>query len=58
MWLQGGSGASSTSVGNFKEVCPLTADLKERNSTWVGCPTNAERSRNILDSKVYVACNR
>jgi len=36
MWLQGGPGASSTSYGNFEEIGPLTADLKERNTTWVG----------------------
>jgi len=60
MWLPGSPfpGVSATSEGNFLEAGPLTVDLKERNSTWVGCPTCAERPSNILDSKRYVACKR
>ncbi|KGN64890.1 serine carboxypeptidase-like 51 isoform X2 [Cucumis sativus] len=35
LWLQGGPGASGVGIGNFKEVGPLDASLKPRNSTWL-----------------------
>ncbi|KAG0558806.1 hypothetical protein KC19_10G056400 [Ceratodon purpureus] len=35
MWLQGGPGGSGVGFGNFKEVGPLTVDLKPRPSTWL-----------------------
>ncbi|XP_072395503.1 retinoid-inducible serine carboxypeptidase-like [Diabrotica undecimpunctata] len=35
IWLQGGPGVSSTGMGNFGEIGPLTTDLKNRSTTWV-----------------------
>ncbi|KAG9132257.1 hypothetical protein Leryth_020555 [Lithospermum erythrorhizon] len=35
LWLQGGPGGSGVAIGNFKEVGPLDANLKPRNSTWL-----------------------
>ncbi|CAG7826484.1 unnamed protein product [Allacma fusca] len=35
LWLQGGPGASSTGYGNFEEIGPQDANLKNRTDTWV-----------------------
>uniref|UniRef100_A0A0P4WJ86 Carboxypeptidase n=1 Tax=Scylla olivacea TaxID=85551 RepID=A0A0P4WJ86_SCYOL len=34
LWLQGGPGASSTGIGNFLEIGPKTAALKNRTYAW------------------------
>lgn len=35
LWLQGGPGGSAVGRGNFLEIGPLDANLKQRNSTWL-----------------------
>ncbi|XP_050735127.1 retinoid-inducible serine carboxypeptidase-like [Eriocheir sinensis] len=34
VWLQGGPGASSTGIGNFLEIGPQDASLKNRTNAW------------------------
>ena len=35
IWLQGGPGASSAGLGNFREIGPYDTDFNLRNHTWV-----------------------